>query len=405
MAGASQAATFGPPVVVSSEDATEPGIDIAPQGTIYVNAPEGLLSSVPVSPSVVWRSDNGGASWVRTPMSLRGVLPGGGDSDISIDPATGKLAMTDLWLGSATVSTSADKAQSWLGNPLQGIVLQDRQWVAQAGGGAVYHVTHQIPLGLVVSHSIDGGLTYPVSSLAASPVDQTGCVCPPGNLIAEHGTSLLGLPGVGLADKVGVIYATSSGGVKFARSTNSAVTFASSDVSPASGAQTNANFPVVANAGAGKLVAVWQQTDAGQTSIRYADSSDWGASWSHRKTLVSGGSSVFPWVDARAGKVAVSLYHSSAAGDPATVPATAQWFESYLESSDGGVTFSALQTIDPAPVKRGPICLEGISCSGGRELGDFQSIALDPAGLADVSYVRSIDNVADTEVRFAHQTG
>src|SRR5207248_1076590 len=163
--------------------------------------------------------------------------------------------------------------------------------VAQAGGGVVYHLTHQIPLGLVVSKSIDGGLTYPISTVGATPVDQTGCVCPPGSLIAEGGGGMLGLN-----DKVGFVHATSTGGVK----------------------------------------------------------------------------------------IAISLYHTSTSGISDNVPESAQWFESYLESTDGGSTFSALETVDPTVVKTGPICTQGTGCSGDRELLDFQSDTIDNAGKANL---------------------
>src|SRR3954470_4338242 len=248
---ASAHASFGSPVVVTNADLGEPGIDVARDGTLYVNAPTGLLSNLPGSPSDVFRSDDGGSTWTLLPAGLKANFPGGGDSDISLDPQTGALAETDLWLGSATVSKSTDKGPTWTAHPLQGVVVQDRQWVAQAGGGIVYHLTHQIPLGLVVSKSIDGGLTYPVSTIGATPVDQTGCVCPPGTLIAEGGSTL------GLSDKVGFVYATSSGGVNFARSTNGGLTFSQSTVGPATSGTTNAAFPVVANAGGNKLAAVW----------------------------------------------------------------------------------------------------------------------------------------------------
>src|SRR5438067_7739916 len=91
---------FGPPAVVTGLDTGEPGIDVATDGTIYVNAPPGLLANLPGSPSFVFRSDDGGETWTLTPPSLRANLPGGGDSDISVDPVTGTLYMTDLWLGS-----------------------------------------------------------------------------------------------------------------------------------------------------------------------------------------------------------------------------------------------------------------------------------------------------------------
>ena len=85
-----------------------------------------------------------------------------------------------------------------------------------------------------------------------------------------------------------------------------------------------------------------------------------------------------------------------------TVPASAQWFESYLESTDSGATFSALQTADPTPVKTGIVCTGGINCGDGRQLGDFQQVALDNAGHAVLAYDRVISG-NDTEVRFLAQ--
>src|SRR3954470_5398318 len=252
--GAADAATFST-TVVTGDDAGEPGIAVGKDGAVYINAPSGLLSNLPGSPSWIYKSTNGGGSWTKLDPGLRANLPGGGDVAISIAPDPGTIYGTDLWLGSATVFSSSDGGASWLANPLQGVVVQDRQWVAAAAGGNVYHATHQIPLGLVVSKSTNG-LVYPYHTVAATPVDQTGCVCPPGNLIAEGGGGLLGT-----TDKVGLIYATSSGGVKFARSTNGGITFTNTDVSPASDADTGGGFPVVANAGGGKLAAAWMEVN------------------------------------------------------------------------------------------------------------------------------------------------
>jgi hypothetical protein len=399
VAGAASArASFGSAVVVTSANLGEPGIDVARDGTIYINGPTGLLSNLPGSPSDIFRSDDGGNTWTLLPAGLKANFPGGGDSDISLDPQTGAIAETDLWLGSATVSKSTDKGQTWTANPLQGVVVQDRQWVAQSGGGAVYHLTHQIPAGLVVSKSIDGGVTYPISTVAATPADQTGCICPPGTLIAEGG----GVPG--LSDKVGFVYATSTGGVKFARSSNGGLTFTNVAVGPASSGDTTQEFPVVANGGGGSLAAVWLENDGTSSSvIKLSQSSDWGATWSTPRTLVSSGASVYPWVAAQGSKIAVSLYHTSASGTSETVPESAKWFESYLESVDGGSTFSALETVDPTVVKSGPICTEGTGCSGDRELLDFQSDTIDSAGKSNLTWTRSIDGVSDTEIRFAKQ--
>ncbi|MDQ1748447.1 MAG: hypothetical protein QOD07_2710 [Frankiaceae bacterium] len=392
--GVANAATFGAPVVVSGDNASEPGIDVAPDGTLYVNAPVGLLSTIPGSPSDVFRSDDGGTTWTKLPASLKANLPGSGDSDIAV-AADGTLSETDLWLGSSTVATSADKGQTWLANPVQGVLGQDRQWVTATSGGRVYHVVHQIPTGLWVSRSVDSGLTYPQHNLAASVLDQTGCVCPPGNMVSEDG----GLTG----DKVGGVYATSDGGVGFYRSVNGGLTFTNTRPAPASSATTDTAFPSVADGGNGKLAVVWQ-ADAGNSSTVWLNTSnDFGATWGTPRQIVTGGTSLYPWVAYQGSKIAVSLYHTSASGTPDTVGSSAQWFESYTESLDGGATFSALQTVDPTAVKTGPVCTGGINCNSNRELGDFQQVAIDGGGHAVMSYCRSIDNASNTEIRFVKE--
>src|SRR5947199_247713 len=190
---------FGAPVVVTGLDLGEPGIDVASDGTIYVNAPPGL--NVSGSPSLVFRSDDGGATWALTPP---------------------------------------------------------------------------------------GGLVYSQSTVAATPADQTGCVCPPGTLIAEPGTASLGS-----GDRVGLVYFTSTGGINFARSLDGAVTFTNVPVSPPSSADTTHAFPVVASAGNDTLHAVWLEVFGTASSrVRYARSSNWGASWTKPATLVGSGTSV-----------------------------------------------------------------------------------------------------------------
>jgi hypothetical protein len=103
---------------------------------------------------------------------------------------------------------------------------------------------------------------------------------------------------------------------------------------------------------------------------------------------VSERASVCPWIGAQGSNVAISLYRTTAAGTPDTVPSSAVWSESYLHSTDGGTTFSPLVTADPIAAKSGPICTEGTNCSANRELGDFQSITIDNHGNADMAWAR-----------------
>jgi hypothetical protein len=401
--GSASAAGFSAPVVVSGLNVSEPGIDAAPDGTLYVNAPPGIGSQLPFSPSYVWRSSDNGGTWTQTPMSLRADAPGGGDSDVSVAP-DGTLSWTDLWLGSATVGKSVDRSQSWTAQAAVGEFVQDRQWVAGVGGGVVYHVTHQIPSGITVARSVDGGVSYPTRTIAAHALDQTGCVCPPGTMVAEAGAPVVaGQQATSISDKVGVVYYTSTGGVKFARSTNSGLTWTQSTVKAASTAETGKAFPVVARDG-NNLVAVWQEVAGSTSTVGFSISTNWGQTWSAPQTIVSGGSSTFPWVDVRGGKIAVSVFHTTAAGTPDTVADSAQWFESYTESTVAApTTWTALQSADATAVKSGPICTAGINCNGDRELGDFQAVVIAPNGFANMTYVRSINGAADTEVRFVKQ--
>ena len=388
-----QATTTGfiSPVAVTGANVGEPGIVVDGAGTIYIDGPAGLPNASPV-----FKSTDGGATWSTTPTSLRAALAGGGDVNVAVDRATGNLYMVDLWLGASTTSRSTDGATSWVGNPL-GVPIQDRPWVATAGNGNVYMVTHQVPLGLIVSKSIAplDGIVYPVSTIGASVLDQQGCICPPGNIVAEPGPS---------GDNVGFIYSTSTGAVKFAHSANGGLTFANTNVTPDNSSVSTADaFPVVADAGSGHLVAVWLEDFSGSPAnrVQEATSSDFGASWSSPQTIVatSGGTSVYPWVAASGSKVSVSLYHTTAAPtaspEPDSVPASAQWFETYLESGDGGATFSTLSTVDPTPVKTGPICTQGATgCNGNRQLLDFQTVTLDPLSRANLSYARATSDTA-----------
>lgn len=399
--GTAQASAFVT-TAVTTQPMTEPGVVMAPDGTIYVDGPEGILSSVPSSPSPVFRSEDGGATWTETPFGMRADFPGGGDSQVAVDPANGALYMTDLWLGDSTVSASSDKGETWQSNPVQGVVVQDRDWVAASGNGIAYHAVHQIPLGLVVSRG-SGGLVYPQSTVAATPADQEGCLCPSGNLIAEAGEEEAGLGN--LSEMVGLIYTTSAGGIKFARSADSGLSFANVEIQGESPNETSASFPVVANAGGGHLVATWLNIQGESSSVAYSESSDWGETWSTPRTLVSAGTSVYPWIAAGGSKIAISLYRTSAAGTPETVPASAQWFETYIQSTDGGATFSEPVEVDPGlAAKNGLICLAGVECSENRELGDFQSVAIDTEGNADLAWVHA-SGEESSEVLFTHQSG
>lgn len=377
----SYAATFAPPVTVAIDGGSEPTMDVAPDGTMYITAATGLGGL-----SAIYRSDNGGATWKTLPASLRMATIGGGDMDLVVR-SNGNLATTDLWLGSSSVATSTDKGETWLASPLQGVPAQDRQWVASTSNG-VYHVTHQIPSGDVVSFSTDG-LVYPIHSLAATPLDQTGCICAPGNIVARSG----GL----LADSVAFAFPTTTSGIGISRSTNGGLTWTVSYPGQSVNAGAVTGFPIVATDGNGRIAAVWQAATNGVVYL--VTSNDFGGTWSAPKVIDNTGTSVYPWVAYRNGRIAVSYYHTTT---PATdglsdnVPESAQWTISFKSSDDN---FAARTDIEN--IKQGPICTMGTGCSEDRELGDFQSIELTSAGKAVIAYNRDV--AAGTDVRFVKE--
>jgi hypothetical protein len=409
---------FGTPVVVSGKEASEPGIDIAANGTIYVNAPGGVgVNSEGVNPSYLWRSTNGGASFTETSDLTRMAGPGGGDSDLVVVPDTQHLAFTDLWLGSASVSSDVlDQGDTWVTNPLEGVVAQDRQWLAATNGDVVYHVTNQLPGGLVVSKSFNAGATYVQHTVAASVADRGFCVCSPGNLIAESGNGPLGDGTLSTYnDKVGVIFATQDGdptgavftgspeGVSFAKSTNGGLTWTIHQIVAPAAVTRQGIFPVVANAGGNLLVATWYENG----KIAVSRSTNWGDSWSATAYVSGSDSAVMPWVDARGSKVSIA-YYGKVGSD---------WFLRYTESVDGGLTYSAPVTADSTRVKHNAPCLNGTGCGGDRELGDFLQVVIDGNGKANISYVRSTESqyvvptgvvvgflYTDTEIRYVRQS-
>ena len=201
------------------------------------------------------------------------------------------------------------------------------------------------------------------------------------------------------------MYSTSSGGVRFARSTNGGLTFTNVAVGPASSEDTSTNFPVVADAGNGHLVATWLAVAGGASNVKISTSTNWGGTWSAPRVIVGSGTPVYPWIAARGNHVSVVLYQSpDARTTPDTVPANARFFESYLESTDGGATFGPMITVDPTPAKTGPVCTEGINCSAGRELGDFQQVAIDNADHPVLTWIR-VDPAAVAGVRVMFANG
>jgi hypothetical protein len=420
-----QSEPFQSSVVVTDKNVGEPGIDIARDGTLYINAPSQLR--LQGSASLLFRSDDCGRHWSSTsPGFLRGNLLGGADSDVAIDPSDGTIYYVDLYTLESTFSISRDKGFTWTSSlPVAGLPLQDRPWITSSGRGVVYDAYTQPLLGIAVTKWVLQGQVPLLTTLAADfLIARNNCLlCPPGNVVAAQ---RLDSDLLGLMDKVGVIYTIASGGVGFAQSTNGGLTWSQFTVSAnAPGVDTTHSFPNVADDGSGTLHAVWLEVlpagssqcaapDVGCSRVQYSRSGDFGQTWIPPLTLIAEGTSVFPWIDARDSKVSVALYHSDSVGTPDGVPGDTQWYTSYIESEDGGVDWLPPRVVDENPettfVKTGPICTAGTNCVADRELLEFLQVVIDGRQRANVAWTRvrqpGLPTVpADTEIRYARQFG
>lgn len=371
--GHAAAPTFAPWVTAGS-GVTEPGVHVAPDGTIFVDGPAGTPGH-----SRLWRSNNDGASYSEVRFST-GIsrLPGGGDSDVAIRPTPDgqRIYFLDLWAGSNSISISEDNGDTWIaGTPFTTLPLSDRQWIALGpadpltGLDTVYvlYALIQEPRQVMIARSTTGGLTWD------------------GHFPAPALLAARGFTGQLLGDEQGFLsFIWEDGGtLRAARSSDGGQTWSSS--APIAG-NVFGLIPSTALDG-DTMHAVWV-SNLGFT-IQYARSNDRGATWSAPVTLSAGGSNIFPWVDARDGKVAITWTAAdSYTGNPNGAPVSASWMARYIESVDGGSTWSA--RVDVGPAKTGKICTTGLSCdldgSGGRELGDFQSVAIMPDGRSVIAF-------------------
>lgn len=380
--GSSGAATtlgFDRPVKAPGSVGFEPGIDIAADGTIFTNEPLGVPSK-----SVLYRSKDNGATYAAITLPAQySRLPGGGDSDVetAIGPnGMERVYFLSLWVGSYSIVISDDNGDTWsFGSPLTSPVV-DRAWIESGGidpltgEQKVYILTSTFgtPTGLQFSRSNDGGRTW-----------------------AFHRT-VPGIPGAGsqsgqlIANGDFLAFPYNSSNYRYvAISTDAGDTWKSVKASMFQDARGSISS-MARDASTDALHTVWQSSFTNGVSL--ASSYDNGETWTYPKDLWSGGRSLFPWIDARDGKVAVVWFSSDGyQEDPNTKTAAKRWYAKYAESVDDGATFSAPITVggngtDNA-VKKGAVCTNGLGCNNvDRDLGDFLQVAIDAQGRSRVAY-------------------
>jgi hypothetical protein len=395
----------------------EPSLARDQSGRLIVTAPQSL-GTISGGGSPVWTSTTAGASW-SPPVHPTGDPVSGGDTDLAVDSA-GDIFQADLWLGNSAMAVSTDHGASFVANEYGHTQPgDDRPWLAySAKDNALYmvydgvdavHVAKSAPLlapqaGLVLAQDVpviaESAVSVGLSvSGVGAPVRE--CLCPPGGIAVDQAS--------------GSVYVTYSkqnggsdgGGVGVARSDNGGLTWTTMSI-PGTGSDGSAfdveyNFaPVKVDAG-GTVYVAWGEgrgmtTDAngnhvasGGVAIKYAYSTDRGATWSAPVTLsTSSGTATFPTLDVVSpGVIDVAWYGTSATGDPNLVPAGASWDVDYTQVTGAN---TAAPSFTPQTAVSGihSGCIQtggsGGSLCSDRSLLDFFQLVVDSAGKANVIY-------------------
>jgi hypothetical protein len=405
--------TFAPAVVVDTDDlntVSEPSIELAPDGAIYVSGPQGVGGvRVPaVAPGtggapnlgggdLIWRSDDGGQNF-----SFLGSYDGsfaGGDADVVAAP-NGNLYASGLNLACIAVSASTDRGESWLTNPaacVDGAGVADRQWNDVDGNDALYTGYGTLTQGLVIHKAL---LSAPLPVNGPATVVSTDDYQWPGVVDVNPLTGTAVMAWNTVNDRIQINGVKRAGGLMFPTTKQVAV----------AGGDTFDSFVGIDHGKDGTLYAVWTERHpaAGvkETWTMLAASRDGGTTWDPAVHVDSTPrTTVFPWVTAGdAGRVAVSYYGTDSTGvSPENLDVKdADWhvYSSFSSSYGAAGSFAEHRTTQ-APLHQGNICTSGTGCAAGtRDLSDFFETDLDDTGCLVTVYTdNSRDTVSPTGVR------
>ncbi len=389
-----------------------------------------------------------------------GLAPGGGDTDLSIgsfngavsttpsvcSPSQSKttcqpgpLSITSLNLGTVYSSTTTDAGLTYTpgGNAAGAILGDDREWNNAFGGLERYTVVHDVASGNIqFTRSLDGGTTW----VNGSPVN-TGDLNTAGASVQnnELGTIVVdqnhssGTPAVtspilyevfvSVASPseniMGNINAVPFHTVYVGRSMDDGLTW--TDVKVYNGPTTESYghlFPSMAVDAAGNVYAVWSD----DKNVFLAYSTDHGTTWrGQNRAIISGASTtdkpiqvtnsakdggfqthIFPWIAAGFNGGVDIVYYETPGANPNITTNT--WMVGMAQNVNVPSTPGTFRYYTPSDhiIHTGPVCENGIGCNstqpGNRNLADDFQIAIDPKGLANITFTD------DHEVKLRPQT-
>lgn len=349
----------------------------------------------------IWRSANGGVSWVESaPSNYDG--PGvqtNGDASLARD-ADGVLYLSGMTASDGTTSTipvqvSLDGGFTWIRHQelfpsSTGVAECDRQWTAARGHGESVTSIRCGSEGRVW-RTTDQGRTYQGPFVIGDDIGQMGPIfySPDGNLYTTYWD---------FED------------VRVARSADGGMTWQSFAVAPVLDTR---SFTVGAADSAGNLYVAYESSQALPTTftglepvskarIFVATSTNDGATWSTpRQVSEEARSAIFPWVVAGApGKVDVAFFVMDNLTTPDLGAPVTTWDIVMAQSVDAlGAAPSYQRVTAVQDFHQGSVCTSGLACAGPQNLGfgnaptpfdrrmlDYFEMRIDAAGNAYIAY-------------------
>lgn len=345
----------------------EPGLKIAPDGTIYVHVP-----------GAIFVSTDGGASFVRPSAGgITGVFTCGCDTDMIVDQ-NNQIIVTDLvYPNCINAAWSPDRGDTWITNraacPGDTGLGMDRQWIETDGDLHSY-----------LTYRIGGQIKLLVAELSPVPV-----FVPQGRVNQFNSNFRAGYLAVDTNDDIAYLTYTSGNTVRVVVVNQGLYTPGHDHLVATTGGSNLDAFSAAAVDDAGNVYVVWNERAGSVTKTMMASSTDHGVTWSAPvKVNQAPATSVFPWIVAGGdGKVGIVYYGAAQSALPGSV--TGDWYAYYAYATnahDATPSFTEVLAV-PHKVKTGPICTGGTGCAGGtRTFLDFFAVTKFPDGRAAIAF-------------------
>lgn len=375
----------------------EPGLAIAPDGTVYVT-----------TPAVAWRSDDLGYTYhglgaSRCPnqspiiRQQTGVclfpqfdagLQGPGDASMAV-AANGTVWWAGLFgfTASVPVQYSNDKGDHWSA-PFDAAAgtSTDREWITIDAADNIWVQWRDFTSGshIAFRKSTDGGATW-------SPIREPIADGRQGPMAHDATTGYVYLPHI----------LPGAGGMTVARSIDGGASWTDVPVAPLP--ERAWIFPGVAVDSAGTVYALWSAdpdqlilpNEAGRhvavPTVFLSVSTDHGITWSAPRAISAPGmDAIFPWIVAGdAGRVAIAWYEGVSPTPGSRLPNVWNVKVAMSTTADLPDAEFVTVTVNTVPIHLGGLCAEGGGCfstAGDRTLLDFFEIRALPDGSPILAY-------------------